>query len=107
MDARREFFDDVHALGGFQCGQYLRFGGVGLAQPHIVQNAALEQPTVLEHEGDGVHQLLLGNVPHVRAANADFSAAHVEEANHQAGQGGFAAAGGANQRHGLPRLNVH
>ena len=107
MDARRKFLDDVHALGGFQRCQHLCLRSIGFAQLHIVQDAAFEQAAVLEHEGDSVHQLLFWDVPYICIANADAAAAHIKEPNHQAGQGGLAAAGGTHQRHGLPRLNVH
>ena len=105
MDALRELFHDIHALCSFQRRQHLGFGGLRSAQPDVVQNAALEQAAVLEHKGDGVHQLFLGDVPHIRSAHPDAAALHIKEPANQVCQCGFAAAGGANESHHLTRLN--
>ena len=80
-------------------------GGLRFAQTDVVQNAALEQAAVLEHKGDGVHQLFLGEVPHIRSAHPDAAALHIKEPANQVCQCGFAAAGGANESHHLTRLN--
>ena len=50
MDAVREFFDNIHALRSPQGGKRLCLRGVGPAQLDVVQDAALEQAAVLEHE---------------------------------------------------------
>ena len=107
VDAVREFFDNIHALRSSQGGKRLCLRGVGPAQLDVVQDAALEQAAVLEHERDRVHQLFLRDIAHVRAADADAAAAHVEEAADEACQRGLAAAGRADERHGLSRADVH
>ena len=106
MDARRELFHNIHALCSFQCCQHLGFGGLRPTQTDVVQNAALEQTAVLEHKGDGIHQLFLGDSPHIRSAHPDAATLHIKEPADKVCQRGFAAAGGAYKSHRLPRLNV-
>ncbi len=95
MDALRELLHDIHALCSFQCCQHLGFGGLRPTQTDVVQNAALEQAAVLEHKGNGVHQLFLGDVPHIRSAHPDAAALHIKEPADKVCQRGFSAAGGA------------
>ena len=106
VDARRELFHDIHALCSFQHRQHLGFGGLRPTQTDVVQKATLEQAAVLEYKGDGVHQLFLGDVPHIRSAHPDAAALHIKEPADKVCQCGFAAAGGAYKSHRLSRLNV-
>ena len=96
-----KLFQDIPALGIFQRGQHFLPGGVGPAHAHVVQNGSLEQAAVLEHEGDGVHQLFFRNLPDVHVPYPDRAAVRVEEAGNQVGNGGLAAAGGAHEGHNL------
>ena len=106
MDARRKFLHNIHALCSFQRCQYLSLGGLRSAQPDVVQNAALEQAAVLEHKGDGVHQLFLGDIPHIRSAHPDAAALHIKESADKVCQRGFSTAGGSDEGHRLPRPDV-
>ena len=105
MDALRELFHDIHALCSFQRRQHLGFGGLRSAQTDVIQNAALEQTAVLEHKGDGIHQLFLGDSPHIRSAHPDAATLHIKEPADKVCQRGFSAAGGAHKSRRLPRLN--
>lgn len=61
---------------------------IRLAHADIVKNAALDEMAVLEHKGNGVHQLIFvdvlyvdaadGNGYHLRAEEAAISAASVD-----------------------------
>ena len=106
MDARRELFYNIHALRRFQRCQHLGFGGLRSAQTDIIQNAALEQAAVLEHKGDGIHQLFLGDCPHIRSAHPDAAALHIKEPADKVCQRRFSAAGGAYKSHSPSRLNL-
>ena len=106
MDARRELFYNIHALRGFQRCQHLGFGGLRSAQTDIIQNAALEQAAVLEHKGDGIHQLFLGDIPHIRSAHPDAAALHIKEPADKVCQRGFSAAGRAYKSHSPSRPDL-
>jgi len=106
MDARRELFYNIHALRCFQRCQHLGFGCLRSAERDVIQNAALEQAAVLEHKGDSIHQLFLGDCPHIRSAYSDAAALHIKEPADKVCQRGFAAAGGTYKSHSLSRLNL-
>ena len=106
MDARRELFYNIHTLRRFQRCQHLGFGGLRSAQTDVIQNAALEQAAVLEHKGDGIHQLFLGDIPHIRSAHPDAAALHIKEPADKVCQRGFSAAGGTYKSHSLSRLDL-
>ena len=107
MDARWELFYNIHALGGLERRQHLGFGGLRFAQTDVVQNAALEKAAVLEHKGNGIHQLFLGNIPHIRSTHPDAAALHIKEPADQVCQRRFSAAGGTYKSHSLSRQDVH
>ena len=107
VDTLWELFNNIHALGSFQCGKDFFLGGIRPAKPNIVQNSTLEKFTVLEHESHRIHQFFLGNRPHIRTADGYAAALHIEESADETCQCGFAAAGGSHQRHSLSGLNVH
>jgi len=106
MDARRELFYNIHALGGLERRQHLGFGGLRSAKTDIIQNAALEQAAVLEHKGDGIHQLFLGDIPHIRSAHPDAAALHIKEPADKVFQRGFSAAGGTYKSHSPSRPDL-
>ena len=61
---------------------------------------------VLEHKGDLIHQNVRIRLPHVHASDLDAAAADVPKSRDQTGSRGLAAAGGADERHGLTRLHA-
>ena len=103
--AVRKFLDDVHALRGAECRQHFPIRGVRLAHAHVIQNTALDEAAVLEHEGNRVHQFALVDVLYIRAADGNFAALRVKEAGNERRQRGFSAAGRADKRHRLPRAD--
>ena len=82
------------------------FGGLRPTQTDVVQKATLEQAAVLEYKGDGVHQLFLGDVPHIRSAHPDAAALHIKEPADKVCQRRFSAAGRTYKSHSLSRLNL-
>ena len=77
MHAVREFLDDVHTLCRTERRQNFLIRGVRLAHADIVKNAALDEMAVLEHKGNGVHQLVFVDVLYIDAAGSQKRAANL------------------------------
>ena len=74
MHAVREFLDDVHTLCRTERRQNFLVRGIRLAHADIVKNAALDEMAVLEHKGNGVHQLVFVDVLYIDAADGNAAA---------------------------------
>ncbi len=77
---------------------------LGPAEQHVVAHRGAEQRRVLERHRDVRAQLLAGERADVDAVERDRARGHVVEARRERRQRGLAAAGEADERHGLARL---
>ena len=105
MHAVREFLNNIHTLCRTERRQNFLVRGIRLAHADIVKNAALDEMAVLEHKGNGVHQLIFVDVLYVDAADGNATTLRVEEAGDQCRQRGFAAARGSDKCHRLTRTD--
>ena len=87
-----------------QGGQYLLPCCVRPGGADVFQDGRLKQAVVLEYEGYLIHEHMGIHLFHIHAAHLHCTGGRVPESRNQAGRSGFAAAGGADQRHGLSRL---
>ena len=71
--------------------------GPGPPQGDVVRHRVVGQVHVLQHDRDAGQQPGEGRLAHVDAGHADGAAVDVVEARDEAGQGGLAAAGGADE----------
>lgn len=104
VDAVRQLFQNVAALGGRQRGEHLFPRGFGAGDAHILKNRGLKQAVVLKDEGHLIHEHVGIDAGHVYAADLHRARGRVPEAGDQAGRGGLAASGRPYQRHGLARF---
>ena len=74
-------------------------GGILPTDANVRLQGVIEQVHVLEHHGQAGHELFRGLLPHIHATNFDRTGSHIVKPANQPGDGGFAAAGGANQGH--------
>ena len=102
----REASDDFPALGGLGGAQNLLPRGVRPCGANVFQHRILEQPGILEHKGDLIHQRLLSDLPYIHAAHQNAPFRSVVKARNQLRSRGFAAAGRAHQRDGLSGRNL-
>ena len=95
--------DEVVGLGGAGRRDHLVAGGVGPAEGDVLGHGAGEQVDVLEHDGDGVVELVGGQVAEVDPAEADRAGLRVPEPGHEVEQGRLAGAGGTDDGARRPR----
>ena len=83
LELRMRFFEREHDLL-FRC--------VRTRQPDVVEDRTFQEPAVLKYIGYGVHQLFLGNVFHINAADLYRSFVHIPKACDKPRGCGLAAA---------------
>ena len=71
---------------------------IGSAHADIFSHGVVKQEVILRHISNELVVMLCGNAADVRAAHGDAAAAHIPEGGDELGNGGFAAAGGTDQR---------
>src|SRR5499427_8274501 len=77
--------------------------GVGLAVSDVFADRGAEEYRVLQDDADFAAQTFASITPDVHAVDPDLARTRVVEAQQQTGDGRFAGAGWADQRHALPR----
>lgn len=102
----RQLLDKLVTLGGFGRGIDLFLGCPRLSGGKIVVERIGKQEGILKNKGHTVHQILRFHLPHIHAADADTARTHIPEPWNQLGNGGFAAAGGADDGCDLPLLGA-
>ena len=104
----RHTFHKFGGLGdaeGFPC-VLVRHGGVALAKIHVFLHGAGKQHGLLCHIAQPVVQGFEAVFPDILTVQEHLSSRCVKEAGGQAHQGGLAAAGGADEGHGLSPLGL-
>ena len=93
------------ALASLRRADDLLSRGVGLAVGDVLPDGRAEQHGILQHEADLIAQRLQRVAANVAAVDAHLSAQRVVEAGDEADQRGLAAAGRADERRRLARLD--
>lgn len=94
---------DLRLPGGLD---YLLIRGIGAAVANVFQNGVRKQEHILLDNADGLVEAVLLNVPHVLAVNGDAAFRYIVKSGNQLAECTLAAAGGADDGHGLPGGHV-
>ena len=100
-----ELGDDVVALCRIERREHLGITRIGATRTYVVRQASLEQPIVLEHEGNGAHQLLDGNASHIRPAHKNDTLICVPKARDERRERRLASARRPDESHRRPGGN--
>ena len=104
--AIRQRHDVVMQTHGLACVLDLLVGDVRLRIRDVFTHCSMEHPRILQHHGELVVHVPARHGSGVDAVDGDGAAGDLVEAHQQVDQGGFAAAGGADQGNALAGLNA-
>ena len=101
--AERHGHDEVVGVGELGGRDDLFLRRVGAAEGDVLEDGSAKEDGVLQDVADLVAQMLEFVVADVLAVDVDFAGLHVVEARDEADDGGFSAAGGADDADKLRR----
>lgn len=82
----------------------LLVGGVGIADPQVLRDRAVEQQRLLEHDADLATQAGEGDVADIGAVDGDVAGLRIVDAMQDRQRRRFAGTGAADQRYGVAGL---
>ena len=87
--------DEVVGVGEFGGGDHFFFGCAGTAEGDVLEDGSAEEDGVLKNVADLIAEMLDLVLADVLAVDMDGAGLHIVEAGDEADDGGFSAAGGA------------
>ena len=107
VELQNAALDEVQRQCARVCGAQFLVGRIGLADPQVLGNGAIEQQRLLKHHADVPAQRRQRHAANVHTINLDEAGLRIERAVKERNGGGLACTGFADQCKRLPGSAVN